>query len=183
MVGEQLDSSGGTAEDTVETRGTVKWFDTAKGYGFIVPDDGSADVLLHHSVLQDTGRRSLPEGTVVECEAVHRQKGLQVIRVLNFDTSNAVAETAIHPVHRARHYRVPEAQGEFMDATVKWFNRARGYGFISQGEESQDIFIHMEVLRRNGIDDMLPGQAVRVRIGDTEKGPQVVDIEIVAGDN
>jgi len=180
MVNDESESgSAGVEEGTVEAKGTIKWFDAAKGYGFIVPEDGSGDILLHHSALRDTGRRSLPEGTVVVCQAVQRPKGMQVARIVSFDTSHAVEpEHRVAPVAHSGRHAFPEPRGDFIDVTVKWFNRTRGYGFMSRGEDTQDIFVHMEVLRRHGLHDIAPGQTARVRIGESEKGPQVVEIEL-----
>lgn len=157
--------------------GVVKWFDVTRGFGFVVADDDSVgDILIHFTVLQEHGRRSLPEGARVECTAVQRNRGLQAKEIKSIDLSHAV-EAPRRPADRADRLEMIAAAGPFESVEVKWFNRLKGYGFLVRASDSADIFVHMETLRRAEIEEVEPGQPLRARIVDGDKGPLAVAVE------
>jgi CspA family cold shock protein len=157
----------------IEVTGVIKWFDVSKGYGFIVPDSGMADVLLHVTCLRRDGFQTAYEGARVVCEALPRPKGLQAFRILSMDESTAIHPAQLPPPRT--HVTVAPTSG-LERAIVKWFNRLRGFGFLTRGEGTPDIFVHMETLRRYGITELRPGQTVLVRFGPGPKGLMATEV-------
>jgi CspA family cold shock protein len=174
-TGDLVDEGAGTL---VELTGVIKWFDVSKGFGFIVPDDGSADVLLHVTCLRRDGYQAAYEGARVVCEVMQRSKGLQAFRILSMDNSTAVHPAQLPPVRT--HVSVNPTSG-LERATVKWFNRLRGFGFLTRGEGTPDVFVHMETLRRFGIAELRPGQTVLVRFGPGPKGMMAAEVQPDSG--
>jgi len=156
----------------VEITGFIKWFDVSKGYGFIVPDNGMPDVLLHVTCLRRDGFQTAYEGARVVAEVHERQKGLQCFRVISMDESTAVHPSQLPP---RTHVSVTPTSG-LERAWVKWFNRLRGFGFLTRGEGTPDIFVHMETLRRFGLTELRPGQTVLVRYGQGPKGLMAAEV-------
>jgi len=170
-------------EETI-VNGAVKWFDPVRGYGFMVPTDssGGSDVLVHFTVVREAGRRTLPEGATISCSVVARDRGRQAKRIISIDLSTAIGPDPETAAARAADRVDPQAMiaaaGSYEDVAVKWFNRLKGYGFVVRPGSAEDIFVHMETVRRAGLVELVPGQALRARVAPGHKGPLAVIIEV-----
>jgi cold shock protein len=161
--------------------GRVKWFDATRGFGFLVSEELDGDVLLHFSVLREHGRRSVPEGAIVECVPVRLERGLQAKRIISIDLSSALPQqprSSMPPSERADRQALADAAGEFEPVEVKWFNRVRGYGFVKRPDSvgGEDVFVHMETVRSAQVGELQPGQKLEARIAPSAKGLTAVEL-------
>jgi CspA family cold shock protein len=168
-------------EEMAPITGRVKWFDATRGFGFLVSDDVDGDVLLHFSVLREHGRRSVPEGALIECVPVRLERGLQAKRVISIDMSSALPpqpRSSMPVGERADRKALADTAGAFEPVEVKWFNRVRGYGFVKRPDESggEDVFVHMETVRTSHLPELQPGQMLEARIAPSAKGLTAVEL-------
>ncbi len=149
--------------------GQVKWFDPTKGFGFVVPDAGGPDILLHANVLRNFGQSSVADGSRITLSIQYTQRGVQAVEVFAVsppegDGSPVLADIPMEPGD------IPLSEIPYEPARVKWFDKAKGFGFANIFGSSEDVFVHIEVLRRSGLADLQPGEAVALRVVDGARG-------------
>ncbi len=172
--------------------GKIKWFNRSKGFGFIVPEDGSSDIFLPLAVLERSGFGEAPDGASVTFEWVQGPKGRAATQVLELDASTAQPRPPREGGGGGRGggggYRQQrddsygnEASGpaESLDGVVKWYDPARGFGFILPNDGGKDIFVHVTALRRSGIDGLEPGQPVRMMVSQARRGREASSIQLL----
>jgi CspA family cold shock protein len=158
--------------DPVVVEGRVKWYDTVRGYGFIVAENWEQDILTHANCVRASGRSTLPEGAAITIEAQKFERGWQAVSILHVEplAGSDLQERPTDFVHDAPR-DIP-----FVPARVKWFDRAKGFGFVNAFGSARDVFVHMEVLRRSGMPDLQPAEAVAVRVVTGPRGLMASEI-------
>ena len=160
--------------------GHVKWYDAVKGYGFVVPEDGGADVMVHASCVRAFGRVALSEGAEVRLVAVSGTRGLQAQKLLEVIEPEPVAVVpGFAEEARPTEFLSPEAEaGPLQPARVKWFDKQKGFGFVNVFGKSEDVFVHMETVRRCGFQDLSSGEGMAVRTFRGPRGLMVAELRL-----
>lgn len=172
----------------IRVKGKVKWFDQSKGYGFIVSKELGRDVLLHRTVVEEFGCTAVLDGATVECDVTRKVKGLvekfQALKLHSVDPvtpgsggDGSGGDGKREP--RDREILLQEPVGPSFEAECKWFNRPKGFGFVTSPKAGGDIFVHMDVLRRYQLKELKPGQKVLVRAGRGPKGLTATEIHTI----
>lgn len=152
-----------------KVRGIVKWFDPSKGYGFIIAETGGPDILLHANVLRNFGQGSVAETAAIEVLVQDTPRGRQAVEVLKIEPPAGSAGHAgledIALLDPAELAGLP-----LLPARIKWFDKAKGFGFANIFGRPEDVFIHIDVLRRSGFSDPQPGEAVALKVIEGRRG-------------
>jgi CspA family cold shock protein len=164
--------------------GKIKWFNRSKGFGFIIPSDGSGDIFLPLSALERAGHSEAPDGASIVFEWTQGPKGRAVAQVLELDASTATPRAPRENRFRAPRdnrdsYEEQSGPAESLDGVVKWYDPARGFGFILPNDGSKDIFVHVTALRRSGIEMLEPGQPVRMMVAQARRGREASSIQLI----
>lgn len=153
--------------------GHVKWFDPTKGFGFVVPDNGGSDILLHANVLRNYGQGSVADGAAIEIEVQQTDRGLQAVRI---EKIIVVAED-IPPLRDLAEFSPEDiANIGVVPSRVKWFDKTKGFGFANVFGDSHDVFVHVDVLRRSGLANLMAGEAIGLRVINGERGRMAIDV-------
>ncbi len=165
--------------------GKIKWFNRSKGFGFIVPDDGTSDVFLPLAVLERSGFTDAPDGASVVFDWMQGPKGRAATQLMSLDASSSTPRAPREGRGRApRDYERGGMGGEggateTLDGVVKWYDPARAFGFILPNDGGKDIFVHVTALRHSGLEGLEPGQPVRMTVAQARRGREAVSVELL----
>lgn len=155
-------------------RGHVKWFDPAKGYGFVVSEQGGPDILLHVNVLRNFGQSSVADGAGIEIMTHRTERGVQAVEIVSIEPP--MRADAMMLADFAELDEEVIAQAPLVAARVKWFDKGKGFGFANVFGRSEDVFLHIEVLRQSGLADLQPGEALAMRVIDGKRGRMAAQV-------
>jgi len=161
-------------DEVSEVSGTVKWFDPVRGFGFVVVEGVGTDVLLHANVLRNFGQGSVADRSRISALVQKTDRGLQAVRVLSIDPPVTEGAAPISDLADT----TPEdlAALPLLPARVKWFDRGKGFGFANLFGQSEDVFLHTEVLRHSGLAELEVGEAIALRVVQGRRGLMAAQI-------
>ena len=162
--------------DGARVTGTVKWFDPSKGFGFVVSDHGGPDILLHANVLRNFGQSSVADAAGIEVIVQETARGIQAVEVLNIAPPDTMPEMDIGLDEGGEIAEPVDLSLPLEPARVKWFDKAKGFGFANIFGRDEDVFLHIEILRRSGLADLQPGEAVSLRVVDGKRGRMATQV-------
>ena len=157
-----------------QVRGVVKWFDPAKGFGFVVADEGGPDILLHVNVLRNFGQNSIVDSARIEIVTHNTDRGVQAVEIISIEPPVRDHTALLADIADLEPEVVSNAPLE--PARVKWFDKGKGFGFANVFGKSDDIFVHIEVLRGSGLADLQPGEALAMRVIDGKRGRMAAEV-------
>ena len=161
-------------QETKRVFGHVKWFDPVKGFGFVVSDDIGPDILLHVNVLRNFGQSSVADGASIEIMTHRTDRGVQAVEVVAIDPPARTDSMMLADFAELDPEVIAEAPLEA--ARVKWFDKGKGFGFANVFGRNEDVFLHIEVLRRSGLADLQPGEALAMRVIDGKRGRMAAQV-------
>jgi cold shock protein len=157
----------------------VKWFKADKGYGFVELSNGQGDAFLHVNALHSSGFDSVPPGAKLRVQVGQGAKGAQVTRVMEVDTAGAAErapQRSFNDAPRPRRVAPDPSSAVSVAGKVKWFDDAKGFGFVASDDGGKDVFVHISILGPSGITHLAEGQPVNMRVVDTPKGREAISI-------
>lgn len=164
----------GDTQTSDRVHGRVKWFDPVKGFGFVVADTGGPDILLHVNVLRNFGQSSVADGAGIEITTQHTTRGVQATEIFRIDPPEATDAAPLADIAVLDEDVMRSAELE--PARVKWFDKVKGFGFANVFGKAEDVFLHVEVLRRSGLSDLQPGEALALRVIDGKRGRMAAEV-------
>lgn len=150
--------------------GTVKFFNPAKGFGFVVRDDGEEDVFVHISAVEQLGLRTLAEGQKLNFTLSDRGGKISATDlVIDGEIVESAPGGGARSPSRAPFERKP-SDGTRYEGTVKFFNNMKGFGFIQRDDGQPDAFVHISAVERSGLHGLDEGQRVSFELEEDRRG-------------
>ncbi len=160
--------------ETRRVLGKVKWFDPVKGYGFVISESGGPDILLHANVLRNFGQGSVADQARVEVAVQATERGVQAVEIFRIEPPEGTSSLPLADFEDIDPEIIRAAPLE--PARVKWFDKAKGFGFANVFGRPEDVFVHVEVLRRSGLADLQPGEALAIRVIQGKRGSMATEV-------
>ena len=178
-AGFSFDAERGDEDANGETVvGVVKWFREDRGYGFVALSEGAGDAFLHAKVLRSLGLETVASGATLRVVVDAGARGLQIQRVLEADLSTSSPAPPIRAL-RTGAARPPFDLDSAIELTgkVKFFDGVRGFGFVAGDDFGRDVFVHCSILGGSRAARLVAGQPVKMRVVETPKGREAVELE------